>query len=705
MNGGPSSIYDGDKGFLGVDYRRDPSLVAPSFLAAGENLRFEFGNAETRKGLVKFPWMHIYTNELISPYATVYGAGFFNDPTGVEWMIVATSDGLYRLTPGTVATTLNMEAGETIEEYVYFEQSFNYVTMHRGDDKVPLVMTSIDEGFKYISQQSQVETETDPITTGGSSPTVDIPNSTNATFFQNRLVVPYARDKVAVSELLNYTKFHPIENNFRINQGSEDALTRVYPFNQETLLAFKEQSIYAITGLYGDWYANARLTELTREYGCKAYKTIASVGRDVWFLSDKRGVCSIQQSEDGKMRGLDLPVSEPIQPLIDKIVWPSADLATATWFNNRYYLAVPFEDARTTGPELSGFAQEQPRFGTAEKAYYLPIRLGVKYKYVAAGTESEFGFMRDTPWPNPAKTVRGSSPSAGEEFEIQTNSTTTNLFYVRGTGITGIPGQLYEIHDGVNNAVLIYDHLNQAWSGVDRLPAGTSVRDWVVMKYQGKKRLFFLSDDGYVNLYDDRFYGTVGDMLAYPDGSIDYVDITTKAKTRGFSCGFTGRKRFKVVRVNLKTFNPAFNVKTYTDGASEVATSNSVTVDRTVYDRPWNATPWTASSPGMAYEGLDTMGFEDGNPMGGEARMWNGSDDHATKYRQDYSVVLGQGESLALGDNGVDLDLHQEWSDEYRLNREGRYLQVEIEGTQGRMEIIDIGVAANPGVRDIGRAI
>ena len=42
----------------------------------------------------------------------------------------------------------------------------------------------------------------------------------------------------------------------------------------------------------------------------------------------------------------------------------------------------------------------------------------------------------------------------------------------------------------------------KAWSGYDTGSA-INVKEFISMDYQGKRRLFFLSNDGYVNLYDD----------------------------------------------------------------------------------------------------------------------------------------------------------------------------------------------------------
>src|SRR5207245_11045342 len=60
------------------------------------------------------------------------------------------------------------------------------------------------------------------------------------------------------------------------------------------------------------------------------------------------------QTEFNKIQGVVLPVSDPIQPLINRINWRYAGNAQAAYWNNRYYLAVPLDDAEIIGPDLVG---------------------------------------------------------------------------------------------------------------------------------------------------------------------------------------------------------------------------------------------------------------------------------------------------------------------------------------------------------------
>jgi hypothetical protein len=72
-----------------------------------------------------------------------------------------------------------------------------------------------------------------------------------------------------------------------------------------------------------------------------------------------------------------------------------------------------------------------------------------------------------------------------------------------------------ELYQGVNNAVLVYDFVTGSWCGSDDGP-GLMVTDFVELFYQGRQRLFFMSPDGFLNLYEEGFEDDVYVWTAYP---------------------------------------------------------------------------------------------------------------------------------------------------------------------------------------------
>jgi hypothetical protein len=679
----PQNLSDGDSGFTGVNTRLDPGQLQAGNVANAINMRFERGVAAPRYGIRKMSWSNKRTEtggasstisaaELtkISPFGgTIYGSGMFKDPNGEEWLLVATSTDIYRTRANNHAVALPDPESITLAADVVFVQCFHVMIMFRGADAVPLAMTNINEGFKSIVQ---VPSDTG-LDENDSDGTENIPNSSNGIFFGNRLVVPYAGDLVAVSDYLNYTRFQPVLSTFRINQGSDDDLVALWKFDENTVLCFKERSIYAVRNLYGN-YADAMLQEITRGYGLKAAKSLASVGRDVWFLSDQRGVCSLRVAESGRVQGVDVPVSDPVQSVIDRINWVYADVATAAYHQNRYYLAVPLDGATKNNAVIVYDFINQ-----AWSGYDTSNQIG------KAGSCNVAGY-----------TAKQSCINAG------------------GTWTEEI-----------------------------------GIKDFVIMPYNGANRLMFLTTEGFINLYDDRHLSGFADEKS-TSGAIAHEQINHEMTTRGYDCETSQYKRFRLGRVQINTWNPTMTATADYDGIgeSEDVWSGSKTFDRTKYDRPFNAADYTTTTAdqiatvtvtagGSGYGAPPAVSFSGGGGEPGAAAtavlkdgavvkvrvtnggndytsnptvaivgdatatgvvvttQTNGANDHATAFRQDYSVNPSSAtEGVDIGAAGIDFDAHQKLTLKGNLHKHGRYAQLKISATTGRMEVTGTSVQA-----------
>lgn len=169
----------------------------------------------------------------------------------------------------------------------------------------------------------------------------NVPAGREGLYFQNRLLLLYGPDYLAVSDVLDPLHYSPILNEFKLNTGANDAVVALYPFNTTTLIVFKERSILAVENLYGD-LSTTRLTEVTREFGCVSQASIASTGSDILFLS-QRGVISLKQTEFGISQSVVLPLSDPIQDVIEEIDQANWRKSCGAYYNNRYILSVPVE--------------------------------------------------------------------------------------------------------------------------------------------------------------------------------------------------------------------------------------------------------------------------------------------------------------------------------------------------------------------------
>jgi hypothetical protein len=468
-----------------------------------------------------------------------------------------------------------------------FTQAVNKLIFFRGISYSVLEMADVRTGFAEVVQVANTETgdESNNPTDG----TDVIPQAAAGLWMQNRLFVAHSRDLIAASDYLNYTRYSPTRADFRINQGSADQLVAVYKYGSAGLIAFKEQTIHQVGNVYGN-LSLIRQEVLTTEFGLVARKAVVGVGDDVWFLS-QRGVTSIGQILDNKMKATRRTLSDPLIETMKRINWKYAANATATYFDGKFLLAVPLDDAKVTN-----------------------------------------------------------------------NSGT---------------------YTGVNNAILVWDTNNDAWYGT-HTGASIMVKDWLQFTWDGKRRLGYLSDDGMLMLYEYAF-----DDWVRPDGGGNTrAEIPHRMVTRGYTfapndsspeerrAAASSLKRFTRVSVILNTWKPTYSIAAQVEGVNEeTAMATNETRDRTEWVRPFDRQAWDES---------------------------NVNDDHGDPYRKDYSVDMGSGGTPILLGSGVNLQQHQEGPLVKKLNAQGRYCQLVIEATTGRVEVKSVGIEGRAGTRRNG---
>jgi len=332
---------DGDRFFLGLNMQMDPGLLPEGFISKGENCRIEDGTVGARRNHIGLTWTNLPGDSNANPTSqgATYEAKLFSQPGGTEYVVLATAAASHSCKQGNHAVASAYPSGVTLAANVRMIQAFDKMYMLRGEEtgSEPIVWDGIPgHAWKLVDQ-------TEP---GGGQ--LAFPNSKNGTYFQGRLCLIRDRDSFIVSDAFSDTAFN-IANEYFVNRGADDTLVHLHPYGTQRLLAFKNQSIWLISNFFGDLSA-IRGDVITTEVGCVAADTVVTVGQDVLFLSDK-GVYSIRQAFDEKLEAGTEPISEPIQPLIDRIIWDQVEWATATFHNNRYYLSVPMFGEQTLSSE------------------------------------------------------------------------------------------------------------------------------------------------------------------------------------------------------------------------------------------------------------------------------------------------------------------------------------------------------------------
>jgi hypothetical protein len=174
--------------------------------------------------------------------------------------------------------------------------------------------------------------------------TSDMPNADYGLWFRNRMIQPYGRNEFILSDLLDAETFDLISNQVRVNFGSSDYSVGVHPYQENAVLLFMRKSVHKLAGITATDLTGSELTEITREAGCCARRTIATAGSQILWLSDN-GVFSTEITSELNLRGVGVPLSEPIADYFGRVNTSAVNAACAVFHDNRYYIAVPLDGA------------------------------------------------------------------------------------------------------------------------------------------------------------------------------------------------------------------------------------------------------------------------------------------------------------------------------------------------------------------------
>jgi hypothetical protein len=169
------------------------------------------------------------------------------------------------------------------------------------------------------------------------------PNADTAEYYANRLLVPYSKDNIAVSDILDYTEYDEQLDDFQINSGQADGLVRVFPWLNSMVIVFKSHSIFRISNVSGD-LSQTSLSQISSSRGLVGRRAVVDIGGDIMFL-DWSGVYAISQELVNTPQVQSLPISDPIKPVINGINWTYGAGIVAAARRERVYFAVPLRNA------------------------------------------------------------------------------------------------------------------------------------------------------------------------------------------------------------------------------------------------------------------------------------------------------------------------------------------------------------------------
>ena len=171
----------------------------------------------------------------------------------------------------------------------------------------------------------------------------NIPNSNQATYYQNRLWVKNGKDKVSASDVLDFSTYDQLANSFNLNTGSSDYIVSTYPFGQNSLIVFKNKSIIALLGVQGS-LTDVTATEVTRQVGCIGINAVVSIGPDLAYVSDRNINLITLTSTNNAVQHKTLPLSSRIKKIMNRVNWQYGYKISMAFFDNKLFVSLPLDN-------------------------------------------------------------------------------------------------------------------------------------------------------------------------------------------------------------------------------------------------------------------------------------------------------------------------------------------------------------------------
>ena len=328
----------------------DGMMVAVASSSGGDNVITSINGTEwiRRSGIPDYAWNgsgfgnglfvavgdsgKIMTSANVSP--TIYASGLFSDPfePDTPWIVLVGYDtvGFYAFGKASKSVSL---AGYTVTAQSTIVQANNYLYLFRGDEQTPLRWNGQwDSDFELVPDTSL------PMTYGS------IPKSSQATYYQNRLWVQSGKDNVAASDVLAFTDYDPVANEFSINTGNSDYVVSTFPFGTNTLVVFKNKSILALNNVEGS-LLDVTTTEVTRQVGLIGINAVTSIGPDLAYVSYGNINLLTLTSTNNALQHKTLPLSARIRKIMDRVNWEVGHKISLGYWSNRLYVALPLDNS------------------------------------------------------------------------------------------------------------------------------------------------------------------------------------------------------------------------------------------------------------------------------------------------------------------------------------------------------------------------
>lgn len=301
-----------------------PDTLPPGRYARGENIRVDENKPASRGGHYASAWSGA------SAPGKVYAASAFRVPGADEMHVLCLEGSSLIVVPGANPRTIDYPTGTTVGSPARLVQAYNKLYLFRGESEDILCWDG-----SFLSDWVALDQ------TAYASGYFPVPSTSIATYHKNRMFYATDDDVVYASDVSYIGRLNS-DREFFVNRGSSDRIISFVPYSRNSVLVPKGRSWWMLDNLTGD-LTSTEVQLLTTSYGLHAPDSVQVVGEQIFFL-DRTGVYRIVPRYDERLDPDPTPLSDKIQPLIDRVNWAYADKAQGVYFDQRYYLAVPLDD-------------------------------------------------------------------------------------------------------------------------------------------------------------------------------------------------------------------------------------------------------------------------------------------------------------------------------------------------------------------------
>ena len=264
----------------------------------------------------------------------IQASAVYSDPNNVgeTWIMLLAYDKVGFFANGRTSKTISL-GGYTVTEQSTIVQANNYVYIFRGPDETPLYWDGNWNGTFALVPDTNLPDSFE-----------SIPNSNQATYYQNRLWVVKGKDGLAASDVLEFTDYDPLANEFNLNTGNSDYIVATYPFGQNSLVAFKNKSILLLQNVEGS-LSDVTVTEITRQVGVVGINSVTSIGPDLAYVSNRNINLLTLTATNNALQHKILPLSTRIRKIMDRVNWEVGYKISLGYWNNKLYVALPLDNS------------------------------------------------------------------------------------------------------------------------------------------------------------------------------------------------------------------------------------------------------------------------------------------------------------------------------------------------------------------------